>query len=144
MDVPRRRRSRRLVYGVLALQHPRVAALPGRRRATVDEAREVLRQVDGRAATPTRASREIQRVDEPATEHSRTWRDLRGPRLGLLPIVWIGIVLSVFQQFVGINVIFYYSSMLWQAVGFSEDDSLLITVDHARRQHRRPRSSRSR
>jgi MFS transporter, SP family, sugar:H+ symporter len=54
--------------------------------------------------------------------------DLRGPRLGLLPIVWVGILLSVFQQFVGINVIFYYSSVLWEAVGFSEQDALLITV----------------
>jgi sugar porter (SP) family MFS transporter len=54
--------------------------------------------------------------------------DLRGPRLGLLPIVWVGILLSVFQQFVGINVIFYYSSTLWQAVGFSEDDALLTGV----------------
>ena len=51
-------------------------------------------------------------------------RDLRGPRFGLLPIVWVGILLSVFQQFVGINVIFYYSSTLWQAVGFSESDAL--------------------
>jgi SP family sugar:H+ symporter-like MFS transporter len=53
---------------------------------------------------------------------------LRGPALGLLPIVWVGIGLSVFQQFVGINVIFYYSSVLWQAVGFSESNSLAITV----------------
>jgi len=34
----------------------------------------------------------------------------------------------VFQQFVGINVIFYYSSVLWQAVGFTEANSLAITV----------------
>ena len=54
--------------------------------------------------------------------------DLRGPALGLMPIVWVGIGLSVFQQFVGINVIFYYSSVLWQAVGFSESNSLAITV----------------
>jgi sugar porter (SP) family MFS transporter len=47
---------------------------------------------------------------------------------GLLPIVWLGIGLSLFQQFVGINVIFYYSSILWRAVGFSEQDSLWITV----------------
>jgi SP family sugar:H+ symporter-like MFS transporter len=57
-----------------------------------------------------------------------SWSDLRGPALGLLPIVWVGIGLSVFQQFVGINVIFYYSSVLWQAVGFSESNSLAITV----------------
>ncbi len=53
---------------------------------------------------------------------------LRGPTLGLQGIVWIGILLSVFQQFVGINVIFYYSSSLWASVGFSESNSLLITV----------------
>ncbi len=47
---------------------------------------------------------------------------------GLLPIVWTGMALSMFQQFVGINVIFYYSSVLWRAVGFSEKDSLWITV----------------
>ena len=43
-------------------------------------------------------------------------------------MVWIGIALSVFQQFVGINVIFYYSSTLWRSVGFSEADSFTITV----------------
>jgi SP family sugar:H+ symporter-like MFS transporter len=36
--------------------------------------------------------------------------------------------LSILQQFVGINVIFYYSSILWRSVGFSERNSLLITV----------------
>jgi SP family sugar:H+ symporter-like MFS transporter len=61
-------------------------------------------------------------------KQSRSLRDLKGPAFGLLPIVWIGIALSALQQFVGINVIFYYSSVLWQAVGFSEKDSLVITV----------------
>jgi MFS transporter, SP family, sugar:H+ symporter len=70
--------------------------------------------------------REIQQTV--AREVKPTMRDLRGPALGLLPIVWVGIGLSVFQQFVGINVIFYYSSVLWQAVGFSEKNSLIITV----------------
>ncbi|HIW63990.1 MAG TPA: sugar porter family MFS transporter [Candidatus Stackebrandtia excrementipullorum] len=55
-------------------------------------------------------------------------RDVKGPFLGLMPIVWVGILLSVFQQFVGINVIFYYSSVLWSSVGFSSEDSMLITV----------------
>ena len=43
-------------------------------------------------------------------------------------IVWIGIGLAVFQQLVGINVIFYYGAVLWQAVGFSESDALLINI----------------
>lgn len=54
--------------------------------------------------------------------------DLFGKSGRLLPIVWIGIGLSVLQQFVGINVIFYYSSVLWRAVGFSEQDSLKLTI----------------
>ncbi|WP_051581053.1 sugar porter family MFS transporter [Pseudonocardia acaciae] len=53
---------------------------------------------------------------------------LRKPGGGLLPIVWVGILLSVFQQFTGINVIFYYSSVLWQAVGFTERDALTTSV----------------
>ncbi|MFX5705766.1 MFS transporter, partial [Acinetobacter baumannii] len=52
---------------------------------------------------------------------------LRGPVLGLQGIVWTGILLSMFQQFVGINVIFYYSTTLWRAVGFDESNSLLIS-----------------
>jgi SP family sugar:H+ symporter-like MFS transporter len=33
------------------------------------------------------------------------------------PIVWVGIGLAVFQQLVGINVVFYYGAVLWQSVG---------------------------
>jgi len=43
-------------------------------------------------------------------------------------IVWVGIGLAVFQQLVGINVVFYYGAVLWQSVGFSENDALLINV----------------
>ncbi|KPZ64492.1 D-xylose-proton symporter [Pseudoalteromonas sp. P1-16-1b] len=44
------------------------------------------------------------------------------------PIVWVGVALSVFQQSVGINVVFYYGSELWQAAGFDESQSLFINV----------------
>jgi SP family sugar:H+ symporter-like MFS transporter len=46
----------------------------------------------------------------------------------LHPIIWVGIALSVFQQFVGINVVFYYGAELWQAAGFDESESLFINV----------------
>ena len=46
----------------------------------------------------------------------------------LRPIVWVGIGLATFQQLVGINVVFYYGAVLWQAVGFSENDALLINL----------------
>jgi MFS transporter, SP family, sugar:H+ symporter len=44
------------------------------------------------------------------------------------PIVWVGVFLAALQQFVGINVVFYYGAVLWQAAGFSESDSLAINV----------------
>jgi SP family sugar:H+ symporter-like MFS transporter len=43
-------------------------------------------------------------------------------------IVWVGIGLATFQQLVGINVVFYYGAVLWQAVGFTESEALLINI----------------
>ena len=43
-------------------------------------------------------------------------------------LVWVGLGLATFQQLVGINVVFYYGAVLWQSVGFNENDALLINV----------------
>ncbi|MGN6621364.1 MAG: MFS transporter, partial [Sphingomonas sp.] len=51
-----------------------------------------------------------------------------GGFLGIRPIVWAGIMLAVFQQLVGINVIFYYGATLWQAAGFSEAQALQTNI----------------
>lgn len=113
-----------VIYGVLSLaipESPRQLLAKGR----IDEARAVLARVLGdRGLDEKIADIRASLV----ADHEPRWSDLRGGTFGLLPIVWVGIGLSVFQQFVGINVIFYYSSVLWQAVGFSEKSSLLITV----------------
>ena len=113
-----------IIYGVLSLTIPES---PRHLIATykIPEARRVLTTMLGGKGIEVR----IQRIKE-SLEHDKppSWADLRAPGTGLLPIVWVGIALSVFQQFVGINVIFYYSNVLWQAVGFSEADSFKITV----------------
>ena len=46
----------------------------------------------------------------------------------IAPIVWAGLGLAILQQFVGINVIFYYGSMLWQSVGFGESDAFFTSM----------------
>lgn len=113
-----------VLYGILALripESPRYLVAQGRD----DEAREVFRRLTPRINLDAKIA-EVHRTL--SREHKPRLRDITGGTLGLLPIVWVGIGLSVFQQFVGINVIFYYSSTLWQAVGFTEANSLIITV----------------
>jgi len=61
-------------------------------------------------------------------DHRPRLSDIRSPSGGIRPIVWVGIMLAAFQQFVGINVIFYYGATLWQLAGFSESQSLLINI----------------
>ena len=68
--------------------------------------------------------------DSLAADHHRPrLQDLIDKTTGKLrPIVWTGIGLAVFQQLVGINVVFYYGATLWQSVGFSENDALKINI----------------
>jgi sugar porter (SP) family MFS transporter len=113
------------VYGALSLTIPESPRYLVQKRQKA-RARKVLAQVletgvDERIA-------EIERSVAAEERNDASFADLRGSALGLKPIVWVGILLSVFQQAVGINVIFYYSSALWQQVGFSEADALTITV----------------
>lgn len=111
-----------ILYGLGALripESPRYLVAQGRDA----EAAAVLARVVG-GDTQAKVAEIRQTV---LRERKPRLSDLMG-RHGLLPIVWIGMGLSVLQQFVGINVIFYYSSVLWRAVGFSEKDSLWITV----------------
>ncbi len=63
-----------------------------------------------------------------AGEHKMHMSDIKGPRAGLLPIVWVGIILAVLQQFVGINAVFYYSNLIWGAVGFGESKAFLTST----------------
>ncbi|MGL5192809.1 MAG: sugar porter family MFS transporter [Chroococcales cyanobacterium] len=111
-----------IIYGLGALripESPRYLVAQGREA----EATPILaKAIGGDVAAKIREIR-----DSVFQDHKPRLSDIFA-RSGLLPIVWIGIGVSVLQQLVGINVIFYYSSVLWQAVGFSEADSLWITV----------------
>lgn len=84
-----------------------------------------LARVGGAASAPGKVA-DIQR--SLANDHKPRFADAFASKGVFKPIVWVGIGLATFQQLVGINVIFYYGAVLWQAVGFSQSDALLINV----------------
>ncbi len=45
-----------------------------------------------------------------------------------IPVIIIGILLSVFQQFVGINVVLYYAPEIFKSMGSGTDAALLQTI----------------
>ena len=57
-------------------------------------------------------------------DHRPRFRDVLAPGTIFRPIVWAGLVIAVFQQLVGINVIFYYGETLWKLAGATEDTAL--------------------
>ncbi|MGP9536794.1 sugar porter family MFS transporter [Brachybacterium sp. AOP43-C2-M15] len=112
------------VYGIMALflpESPRYLIGKG----DVDRASKVLFDFTGELDVNLKIE-QIRKTLE--REQKESLRDLLGGRFGLKPIVWLGILLSLFQQLVGINVIFYYSTTLWQSVGFDESQALLTST----------------
>ncbi|MEZ0476945.1 sugar porter family MFS transporter, partial [Luteimonas salinilitoris] len=104
-------------------ESPRFLVVKGRR----ERALAVLRRLYGEHTGAAKLA-EIE-ASLAADHHRPRFADLIAKATGKVrPIVWVGIGLATFQQLVGINVVFYYGAVLWQAVGFSENDALLINV----------------
>jgi len=96
-------------------------------RGQEERAHAVLTRLFGAEA----ASRKVVEIrNSLAADHHRPkLSDLIDKASGKIrPIVWTGIGLAVFQQLVGINVVFYYGATLWEAVGFSEDYALQTNI----------------
>ncbi|WP_369042442.1 sugar porter family MFS transporter [Streptomyces sp. Midd1] len=113
-----------VLYGLLSFaipESPRFLLKVGRK----DRAREVLKEVEGDHVDLDARVAEIEHAMK--REHKSSFKDLLGGTVFFKPIVWVGIGLSVFQQFVGINIAFYYSATLWQSVGVDPTDSFFYS-----------------
>lgn len=102
-------------------ESPRYLVIKGQQQ----QALAILQRLYGKAVSGSKLT-EI--ADSLANDHHKpTLSDLvQGGKVRT--IVWVGIGLATFQQLVGINVVFYYGAVLWQAVGYSESDSLMINI----------------
>ncbi|MEV5009186.1 sugar porter family MFS transporter [Streptomyces sp. NPDC055692] len=113
-----------VLYGLLSFaipESPRFLLSVGRR----ERARRILAEVEGDHIDLDARVAEIETAMK--REHKSTFKDLLGSSFLFKRIVWIGIGLSAFQQFVGINVAFYYSATLWQSVGVNPTESFLYS-----------------
>lgn len=82
------------------------------------KAMEVLVKLSGQA----RAAVVIEEIKSSLKQKSAPWLSYGGL------IIVIGILISVFQQFVGINVVLYYAPEIFRNMGSATDTSLLQTI----------------
>ncbi|KAB8307952.1 D-xylose transporter XylE [Erwinia endophytica] len=73
----------------------------------------------------TQGQQELQRIINSVSPHSTPHSPLFSFGIG---VIVIGVMLSVFQQFVGINVVLYYAPEVFRSVGSSTDVALLQTI----------------
>jgi SP family sugar porter-like MFS transporter len=99
-------------------ESPRWLAVNGRETA----ARNVFARIGGAAFAESELG-EIRRLP-PA--QANDWRTLLHP--GVRGVLVIGIVLAVFQQWCGINVIFNYAQEIFSAAGYAVSDVLMNIV----------------
>ena len=83
-----------------------------------EEAIKVLEKIAGKA----NAKPMLSEIKDTLHEVNAPWLSY-----GFL-VIFIGIMLSVFQQFVGINVVLYYAGNIFRNMGASTDASLLQTI----------------
>lgn len=88
----------------------------------------VLKQQESKALAllkrinPTTAEQVLSEVKLSLKESRAPWLSFGGM------IIVIGILLSVFQQFVGINVVLYYAGDIFRSMGSGNDSSLVQTI----------------
>jgi len=99
----------------LVPETPRFLMLKGRE----DKARQVL----ARLVPSDEGDQEIEEIRRSLSEH----HSAKMLSFGAL-LIFIGIMLSVFQQFVGINVVLYYAPTIFKGLGMTTDASLFQTI----------------
>ncbi len=92
-------------------------------RGRNNDALDVLVKTSGKEF----ASAELIEIEETLkNQEESTFSDLLAPKIK--PLLFIGIILAVFQQITGINTIMYYAPKIFANVGQSNDSALFQTI----------------
>jgi SP family xylose:H+ symportor-like MFS transporter len=103
-----------LILLLFVPETPRYLVMKGKE----DKALKVLNKISGTNSAPAI----LEEIKGTLHETSAPWLSF-----GFL-VIFIGILLSVFQQFVGINVVLYYAGNIFRNMGASTNSSLLQTI----------------
>jgi SP family xylose:H+ symportor-like MFS transporter len=106
-----------VIFFILLLfvpETPRYLVMKGKE----DKARRVLDKISGAG----QSNAILQEIKSTLHEKSVPWLSY-----GFL-VIFVGIMLSVFQQFVGINVVLYYAGNIFRNMGASTNSSLMQTI----------------
>jgi SP family galactose:H+ symporter-like MFS transporter len=108
-----------LLIGMLLMPaSPRWMVLQG----NLSKAKEILLFI----RHPTQVEAELNEIIQYSNLKKSTWSDLFAKNLQ--PVLFIGLGLGIFQQFVGINTVMYYGPSIFKTAGFhSEQTQLLAT-----------------
>jgi len=103
-----------LILLMFVPETPRYLVMKGKE----DKALKVLKKISGEITAPVI----LKEIKDTLNERSIPWLSY-----GFL-VIFIGIMLSVFQQFVGINVVLYYAGNIFRNMGNSNDSSMIQTI----------------
>src|SRR5204862_428574 len=109
-----------LLGSVTIPESPRYLVFVGKH----EQARKVFTRIGGDA---DRLVRQVEQSLEAERRPRLSDLIISGTRR-IAPVLWVGMGLAVFQQFVGINIIFYFGEILWKAAGATEEWALRINV----------------
>jgi SP family xylose:H+ symportor-like MFS transporter len=103
-----------LILLMFVPETPRYLVMKGKE----EKALKVLKKISGENSAPEI----LKEIKDTLHEKSIPWLSY-----GFL-VIFIGILLSVFQQFVGVNVVLYYAGNIFRNMGNSNDSSMIQTI----------------
>jgi len=103
-----------LILLMFVPETPRYLVMKGKE----EKALKVLNKISGEKSAPLI----LKEIKDTLHETSIPWLSY-----GFL-LIFIGILLSVFQQFVGVNVVLYYAGNIFRNMGNSNDSSMIQTI----------------